>query len=385
MFGSRSTEHEVSVVTAMQVIKFLAERHEVTPIYITKEGKWFTSPKLTKLETYKTFNPQDTELQSVVLTPDCGLQTILNPLPKGFFGKAKKLELDVIFPAFHGTNGEDGTIQGLLELANMPYVGAGVLASAIGMDKIATKAMLRENGLPILEYFWFTRARWEQDSQAVVTQIEQKFPYPLIVKPANLGSSIGIQKAKDTAELQFAIDVAMHYSSRIMVEPYLAERLEINCAVLGDAQSQMASVCEQPITKDALLSYQDKYLHNQQDRGMEGAQRLIPAPISAELTKQIQDLACQAFRCMDGAGVARVDFIINQKTQQIYINELNTMPGSISYYLWEPTGLNSAQLVDKLIELAFQVQREKRKTKYSIDSRLLQSADLLGVKKWGDW
>jgi D-alanine-D-alanine ligase len=380
IFGSRSTEHEVSVVSAMQVIQFLSKRHEVVPIYITKEGGWLTGPKLSRLETYKHFEPDDPNLQAIVITPDTGLKTILNPLSKGIFSKPKPLALDVVFPVIHGAHGEDGTVQGLLELTGLPYVGAGVLASAVGIDKIATKALLKENGLPVLDQVWFTRSDWQADSAALLSRVTDALALPVIVKPASLGSSIGIQKAGSVDDLAYAIDTAIHYDRRILIEPYLANKTEINCSVLGN-EDPIASVCEQPQSRDALLSYEDKYLHQERDTGMAGAERLIPAPISEELTGQIQSLAINTFRCLDGAGIARVDMLIDNDTGAVYVNEINTMPGSISFYLWEPSGLPPEQLVDKLLDLALQAHEDKRRIRYSIASSLLQQVDLLGLKK----
>ncbi len=380
LFGSRTTEHEVSVVTAMQVIGFLSKRHDVIPIYITREGAWYTGEKLAKIESYKDFSPNDPDLQRVALTPDTGLQAILDPLPKRALQKPKQLDLDVIFPVFHGLYGEDGTVQGLLELVNIPYVGFDVLGSSIGIDKIVTKAVMQANDLPVLDYVWFTRSDWEQDSQAVLDKVNAKFSLPVIIKPARLGSTIGIQRVNPGDDLAYAIDVAIHYDSRILVEPCVQNKMEINCSVLGN-EDPIPSVCEQPVSRDQLLSYEEKYLHGEGDRGMEGSERLIPAPISEERTQMIQDLAIRAFKACGGLGICRIDFMIDQDTDQVYVNELNTMPGSISFYLWEPSGVSPEELVDRLLDLAFQAHREKRKTTYTFASTLLQQADLLGVKK----
>jgi D-alanine-D-alanine ligase len=267
-----------------------------------------------------------------------------------------------------------------LDLADIPYVGSGVLGSAIGIDKIMTKAVLKENGLPVLDYLWFTRADWEQDSQKVIDRVLERFSFPVIVKPSRLGSTIGIQKATSAEELTFAIDAAIHYDHRALVEPYIRNRTEINCAVLGNSDP-IPSACEQPVSRDALLSYQDKYLHNQSDRGMEGATRIIPAPISVDLTKRIQDLAVDAFRAIGGLGIARVDFLMDVDSTRVYVNELNTMPGSIAYYLWEPTGIKPQQLVDRLLDLAVEAYRDKRKNTYTFATPLLQQSDLLKLRK----
>ncbi len=380
IFGSRSTEHEVSVITALQVIDFLSDHHEVVPIYITKEGQWLTGESLGRVDTFKNFDPNNSSLQPVTLCPDPKLKLIVNPLGKGFLGKPKKLDVDVIFPAFHGAHGEDGTIQGLLELADIPYVGTRVLGSTVGIDKIATKAVLKENQIPVLDYCWFTRADWEDDAQTIISKIEAQFSYPVIVKPAGLGSTIGIQKADSSNDLIFAIDGAIHFDKRILIEPYLDQLIEVNCSVLGN-NAPKPSLCEQPVSREQFLSYDDKYLHEESDQGMAGATRIIPAPISPEMTEEIQDLAIKSFKSLDCLGLVRADFLIDKATQNIYVNEVNTLPGSISFYLWEPSGISPQELVNTLLDLAFEAHREKRKITYSIPSPLLQKTNLLGLKK----
>jgi D-alanine-D-alanine ligase len=380
ILGGRSTEHEVSVVTGVQVIKFLSKRHTVTPIYITKEGAWLTGSKLSSLETYKTLNPKDPELQPLVITPDRGIGIIQNPFPKGLLDKPKKMELDVIFPAMHGMNGEDGTLQGLLELADVPYVGAGVLASAICIDKVMTKVVLRGSGLPILDFIHFTRAEWEADEDAIVNRIEAKFGFPVIVKPARLGSSIGIEVAANPDDLRFHISVATHFDQKIIIEPYLKDRVDINCSVMGNDEL-VASVCEQPISHEALLTFADKYLQGQRAQGMEGAKRIVPAPISTDMTAEVQRLAKETFRAVDGKGIARVDFLLDRGAQKLYVNEINTLPGSFAFYLWEPVGISPEELVDRLVSLAVETHREKGKTQFTSGNQLLQHTDFLGLKK----
>jgi D-alanine-D-alanine ligase len=380
IIGGRSTEHEVSVVTGVQVMKFLSKRHTVVPIYITKEGAWLTGAKLANLETYKNLNLKDPELQPLVITPDRSLGAIQNPFPKGLLEKPKKVELDVVFPAMHGMNGEDGTLQGLLELADLPYVGAGVLASAICMDKVMTKVVLRGSGLPILDFIAFTRAEWEREEEAIVGRIEAKFGYPVIVKPARLGSSIGIEMAANPDDLRFHISVATHFDQKIIIEPYLKDRVDINCSVMGNAEL-VASVCEQPVSHEALLTFADKYLQGQNAQGMEGAKRIVPAPISTEMTAEVQRLAKEAFRAVDGRGIARIDFLLDRATQKLYVNELNTLPGSFAFYLWEPVGVSPEELVDRLVHLAVEAHREKAKTQFTSGNQLLQHADFLGLKK----
>lgn len=380
IFGGRTTEHEVSVVTGIQVMQLLAKHHVVIPIYITKEGCWLTGKKLGELDAYKGFNPKDPALEQIVITPDTGLQVITNPMPRGMLEKPKKLEVDVIFPTMHGMNGEDGTLQGLLELANLPYVGSGVLASATSIDKVAAKVAMRGAGIPVLDDVWFYRAEWERNEDAIVARIEQKFSYPVIVKPVRLGSSIGIAVASNADDLRFDVSVASHFDNKIMVEPYLQDRMEVNCSVLGNLDLQ-ASVCEQPLTGAQFLSFEDKYLQGQRERGMEGAKRIIPAPIAEEMTHRVQQMAKDAFRAVDGRGIARIDFMLDTRNSKLYVNELNTLPGSFSFYLWEPAGIAPVELVDRLVELALEEYREKRKTNYTSGNQLLSSSGFLGLKK----
>ena len=380
IFGGRSTEHEVSVVTGIQMMKYLSRRHSVIPIYISKDGSWFTGAKLASLETYKSFNAKDPEIQPVVITPDHEIGIIQNPFPKGLLDKPKKLALDVIFPAMHGMNGEDGTLQGLLELADLPYVGSGVLGSAVCMDKAVSKTLLRGFGLPVLDFLAFTRREWERDEEGIVARIESRFGYPVIVKPARLGSSIGIEVAAKPDDLRFHISVATHFDQKVVIEPYLKDRIDLNCSVLGNDELS-ASVCEQPVSHEALLTFADKYLQGQQSQGMEGAKRIVPAPISTEMNAEVQRLAKEAFRAVDARGIARIDFLLDRTTQKLYINEINTLPGSFAYYLWEPVGTPPEELVDCLVNLAVEAHREKNKTHFTSGNQLLQHADFLGLKK----
>jgi D-alanine-D-alanine ligase len=380
IFGGRTTEHEVSVVTGVQMMQFLSKRHIVTPIYITKEGAWLTGSKLADLATYKNLNPHDPSLAQVAFSADTGLRAIQNPLPHGLLDKPKKLELDVIFPAMHGMNGEDGTLQGLLELADLPYVGSGVLASAICMDKVMTKVVLRGQGIQALDYVSFSRAEWEKDEDALVARIEERFKYPVIIKPAHLGSSIGIEKAASRDDLKFNISVATHFDTKILVEPYIEGKLDVNCSVMGNADP-VPSVLEQPVSQEALLTFADKYLQSKSQRGMEGAKRIIPAPLSAEMTAQIQGMAVEAYKAIGCQGLARIDFLLDPGAGKVYLNEVNTLPGSMAFYLWEPAGVAPEELVDRLVNLAVAAHEEKSRTTYTSNNPLLQSNDFLGLKK----
>jgi D-alanine-D-alanine ligase len=304
-------------------------------------------------------------------------------------------EVDVVFPAVHGTHGEDGTLQGLLELADLPYVGAGVAGAAVGMDKILMKAAFQAAGLPVVEGRSYTRSVYQRDPDAVLDDVEARIGYPAFVKPAVLGSSIGVARVDHRDDLRFALEVASAYGRRLLVERALVPVTEVNCAVLGN-DDPIASVCEQPVPAEGVLSYADKYLSGGKGRveadgegtppapagkqGQTGAnRRLIPAPISDELTARIQGLAIEAFRATDCAGIARVDFLVSPDEQHVYVNEINTMPGSLSFYLWEPSGVPFTELVDRLVALALERHEDRARTNYSYETDLLLRTSVPGA------
>ena len=377
IFGSRSVEHEVSIVTALQLMEnFDKEKYNVIPLYITKEGGWLTGEHLKQIESFKNLQLVDKiarGLQYVSLPQKVGSRELVL-LNKSFF--SKNIPIDIFFPALHGTFGEDGTIQGLFDMAKMPYVGCGVTAAALSMDKIAQKAVFEKEGLPVVNYFWFTREEWHDHQKQIIEAIEDRMPYPLFVKPASLGSSVGITQAKNRKTLTQAIEVAKELDRRIIIEEAVQNLVEINCSVFGFNHLE-ASVCEQPIKQGELLSYEDKYMRGGKGgkgKGMASLSRLIPAPISPQLTKKIQDMAKIAFRAIDASGVARIDFMMHKKTKRMYINEINTVPGSFAYYLWEKSGLPFPKLIDKLIDLGFKRFEDRfEKTLYSYDSKLLEA------------
>jgi D-alanine-D-alanine ligase len=385
VFGSRSVEHEVSVITAAQVMDAMdPRRYEVVPIFITKEGRWFTGPELRTVEAYQDTAGLIARCYPLFLRPEPSGQQ-LYVQERGALGmrKIRAVSLDCIFPAVHGTFGEDGTLQGLFELSDMPYVGAGVVGSAVGMDKIIMKAVFRAHGLPVVDYTWLTRGSFEREREASLDSIERTLKYPLYIKPANLGSSVGITTAQDRASLTHALDVAANYDRRLLVEQGVVGAREINCSVLGDGDGAQASVCEEPVRWTEVLSYDDKYSQASKgdpSGGMASAKRRIPAEISAEETGRIQGLAIKAFQAIDAAGVARVDFLLDEPNDRVYVNEINTLPGSLSFYLWEPSGLPFPALIDRLIELARARHRDRRRTTFSYDSKLIQQFGRGGAK-----
>ncbi|MGQ9910711.1 MAG: D-alanine--D-alanine ligase family protein [Candidatus Flexifilum sp.] len=381
IFGGRSVEHDVSVVTGHQVMRALSrERYDVIPIYIDRNGRWYTGAPLLDL---KQFQQDITRAPGVIpctLSPSTqhhGL--ILNPGSAGFLRRSTIQRLDVLFPALHGTHGEDGTVQGLLELADIPYVGCGVLASAIANDKWLCKVVLRAQGLPVVDGLLIDRSEWDDDRDAVIERIVAELGYPVYVKPATLGSSIGIARAGDRTMLAAALDVATNLDRRVVVEREVTDALEINCAVMGDGRAIRASTLEQPISYEQFLTFEDKYLRGGSE-GMKSAERIIPAPLPPELTTHIQELARSAFRAVSGYGIARIDFLVRKDLSAVWINEINTMPGSLAFYLWQETDLSPEQTVDELVALAREANAQKRRNTYDYRSSLLSLTAARGLK-----
>ncbi len=368
IFGSRSVEHEVSIITALQVIHATDKsKYNTIPIYIDKKGDWFTGNKLTDLENFNDLSAITKGMNKVFISSSPTLQYSSG----SFFGMKKSERLDVVFPLIHGTFGEDGTLQGLLEFAGIPYTGAGVLASAIGMDKVFTKKVLTAHQLPVTKYISFSRKEYFEKPDAILSKIKEKLRFPLFVKPSNLGSSVGINKVESVDKLNFAIEVASEFDSSLLVEEGVEEIMEINCSVLGNTENPKPSVCEQPLSGDELLSYKDKYCSGSKNSGMKGTNRILPADIPDALTAKIQEMAVKAFKAINGYGIARIDFLINKKNESIFVNEINTIPGSLSFYLWEASGMKFSQLIDELVELAITRHRDRTQTTYSYDSNIL--------------
>jgi D-alanine-D-alanine ligase len=353
LFGGRSGEHEVSLASAASVIRGMdLDKYEPVPIGITKDGHWLIGQGAAKLLSDVLKNGR-----RVMLTADPTEAAII-PLDRG----AGAQRFDVIFPVMHGTYGEDGTIQGLLELSGLPFVGAGVLGSAIGMDKDVAKRLCQDADIPVVPWVTIHRWQWEKDPAAVKLLIEETFSYPVFVKPATLGSSVGMTKVHNAGELATALNFAAEYGMKILVEQAVIAR-EIEVAVLGN-HDPLASIPGEIVPHREFYDYTAKYLED-------GTQLLIPADLTPAQVKRVQTLAVEAFRTLELAGMARVDFFLEKKGAKLYLNEVNTIPGftSISMYpkLWEASGIPFRELVDKLIELAFEMHREKTRTKYAIE------------------
>jgi D-alanine-D-alanine ligase len=356
LFGGRSGEHEVSLTSAASVLQALdPAKYEVVPIGITREGRWLEGSAADRLLPAVLENGKPVTASVAPVGPQ--LIALNSGPPAAREGEAK---LDVIFPVLHGTFGEDGTVQGLLELAGIPYVGAGVLASAAGMDKDVMKRLFRDAGLPVVKWVLIRREEWEQDPAPARQLIQKEIRYPLFVKPANLGSSVGISKVRKAGELSRAMHLAAQYDRKILVEKAVDAR-EIECSVLGNDHPE-ASLPGEVIPINEFYDYEAKYVK-------EGSELIIPAQLTPRQTRRVRELAVRAFQAIDGAGMGRVDFLLDRKSGKIFVNEINTIPGftPISMYpkLWEASGLRYAQLLDRLIELALERQREKARTQYT--------------------
>ncbi len=378
IYGSRTCEHDVSVISGMQAAGALdKQEYNVERVYIAGDGKWYVGQALKDITFYQ--KPDFARLIRVIPAAGDGKLCLLRaPRRKGFFarafGKDDTLygEYDVVLPVLHGMNGEDGTLQGMLELFNVPYTSASVMGSSVGMDKIAMKQLYKGCGIPVLEGVWFTRAEWGEDRRRFLDHAEAALRYPMFVKPANLGSSIGIARADDRESLEDAIDTACSYDRRILIEQGVEEPREVNCAVVGYGGTAKASVLEMPVTQKELLDFSDKYLRSAKGgaKGMQSLARRIPAPIADEMTERVQSLALEVFRAMDLKGVVRIDFIID-KDDNLYVNEANIIPGSLAFYLWEPVGVPFAKLLDIMIEDAFRAHADKNGSVFSYDSSLI--------------
>ncbi len=385
IFGGRSTEHEISVISASQAMAAIdREKYDVTPIYITKQGHWYTGAPLFDVKNYRHIPELLKQCTEVYMRPVYGDYNLYPANPKGFFSSSAMKpvgKLDVVIPVLHGTNMEDGIFEGVLQTIGIPYAGCDVLSSANGMDKITMKMILRANDVPVVDYVWFTDKQWHTRRNALIEQIEGTLGYPVIIKPANLGSSVGIGSAHDRNQLKARIDDAERYSTRIIVEHMLTDMQEINCSVLGDCDDYRTSVLEEPIKSGDFLTYEKKYMGGGKgSEGMQSSQKSIPDELPDDVTKEIQRLAGETFRVLSCHGVSRVDVMIDRTDGRIYVNEINTIPGSLSFYLWEATGLSFDKLMDELVKLALRRKREEGMKTVSYDQNIF---NLTGGAKGG--
>ncbi len=369
IFGGKSSEHDISIITASQVLKNLnKQKYNIIPVYITKSGKWFYLKKFFDISFFSSFNVKNKGVTEVGLFADS------NTLFKKRKLRHKQLfKIDVAIVAMHGVNGEDGTVAGLLQLCDIPFTSPGSISAGICMDKVFMKKIFESEKFPVLPYVHFYRSEFLKAKEKVVKRLEKELDYPIIIKPANLGSSIGINICRNFEELVLAIEVACHYDKKILAERAVENLREINCSVLGVGQNVKASELEEPVSWKSYLSFEEKYLTKNKNSkgGMHNLKRIMPAKISKKISKQIKALSLKAFKALNCKGVVRIDYIIDEDENKVYINEINTIPGSFAFYLWEYEGMSFETLLDELIKIAKIDKLEKQKNTYTYSSSVL--------------
>jgi D-alanine-D-alanine ligase len=381
-FGGVSPEHEVSVLSAMQAISSLEDtQYYIIPLYVTKSGRWLTGEPLLDLENYQDLDALvDQATPCTFAHDDLGKPVLQETEKKGLFGSREQHDIHAVIPAFHGSEGENGAFQGACEMYNIPYAGSRVFASSLGMDKVKAKELCRAHDIPVVEGFDFYESQWANEQQ-VITSRAQQLGYPLIIKPVTLGSSIGVAKADNKDELIEAVETSFRFDNNLMIEKAVTPLMEVNCSILGSPEEMQHSVCERPLGQEETLSFEDKYQSDGgAQKGMASADRIIPADISDELTEHIQALSQRIFKTFRASGVARLDFLVNAETKEVYFNEINTIPGSFSFYLWEESGMNMRELMLKLIEVGLKHHKQKVGRIRSYDTNLLSEKAMKGIK-----
>ena len=384
-FGGVSTEHEVSIITGLQACAAIDKRkYDVVPVYISKDGAFYIGDDIGKIESYSNIPTLLKRSKTVTLLPPCHAVTgnatcAVYELVKKIDMRKPLCHLNIALPCVHGNGGEDGGLQGFFETLKLPYVGSDVTASAVGMDKAAAKSVLRAAGVPVLDWVVFTVSDFLAHKQSICDKIAEQVGFPAVVKPVNLGSSIGIGIAGNAVELEKSVETAMFYTDRILAEPAITNLTELNVAVLGDRHAAEASECEQPLNSGGLLSFDDKYSggkdgkggSNTKSGGMASLKRKIPADITPQLRDEIRSMAVRAFRELGCSGVARIDFLYDNDKNELYFNEINTIPGSLSFYLWEPLGLKYGELLGKMFTLATKRVRDRSQLCFAFESNIL--------------
>ena len=376
IFGSRSCEREVSIISAVQLMRHAdSEKYDVVPVYIDETGNWYTGEILKEIGSYQPFDPKRKGIVRVFPDLSSGSGALLSRSRGSGLMAREKTEIaariDVYIVVMHGLNGEDGTLQGLLELANIPYTSTGVAGSAVGMDKIMMKQFFRGAGLPVLPGIAVTRTQYTENRQEVSGQVEKQLGFPVFVKPANLGSSIGVSRADDPESLEDSLQLAFEYDRRVLIEKGLNKPIELNCSVLGYDGETEASPIEMPIQQAEFLDFRDKYLASGGSKGMASLHRVLPAPIEDELRDEIQEMSRNIFSMLDCKGVVRIDYMFDRDSGNLYITEINTIPGSLAFYLWENAGVSYAQLIDRMIAYAEKAHADKNRVNYAYTSEIL--------------
>ncbi|MCL1824184.1 MAG: D-alanine--D-alanine ligase [Oscillospiraceae bacterium] len=379
-FGGKSVEHEVSVITALQAINFLnPQKYEIIPVYMDKNNCMYTGVFTGRIESYADIPALIRQSTRVIPVRD-GEKVFLVKYPSRF-GKKIISEIDIAFPMGHGTNVEDGVLQGYLHFLNIPYVGCDVFSAACGMNKYAQKILLKAEGILVLDCVKIKNADFFADAEKTVKSIKEKINFPAVIKPVNLGSSVGIKIAGSAEDLEEALEHAFLFSDEIIAERAVQNLREINVSVLGDKESAIASECEEPFANDEILSYDDKYKNSNKGKsGMASLSRKIPADIPPELREKIRELAVKAFISLGCSGVARIDFLLDNETGELFYNEINTLPGSLSFYLWEPVGIKYSELLEKMLELAMKRERLNKAVNFSFETNILANVNISGTK-----
>lgn len=375
IFGGKSVEHEVSIISGIQAINNMdKEKYDIVPIYLTKENNMYVGELVKEVKNFKNIKNVIENSQRVIMVNNEGrVDLIKYPMKK--FGNNLYDSIDVVLPVVHGTNVEDGALQGFLKTLDIPFAGCDVLSSAIGMDKYVMKTVLKDNNIPVLDCLRINDFEYINNNDEVVNRILNKIALPVIVKPINLGSSVGIKVAKTKDELVEAIEYAFNFAKQILVERVIRNLKEINCSVLGNIKECKASECEEPLGAGVILSYEDKYISNKSksgaSKGMTSLGRKLPADIPEDTKKKIQNYAEATFKALNCNGVVRIDFMIDMDTDEVYVNEINTIPGSLAFYLWEASGLKYKEMLSKLIDLSLTRKREEGNLSFSYDTKIL--------------
>ena len=386
-FGGESVEHEVSIISAHQAIEALDKnKYNVIPVYVSKERKLYVSDLLKDMSNYKDLKHLISQCTQVSITSEDN-RVVIRPVKPSLFGPKELGTIDVAIPVMHGTNGEDGTIQGFFEMLKVPYAGCDLYGAAIGQDKVLQKNVLSDNNLPITNWFWVYGSEMDTHQNEILDKVHRLI-YPVIIKPARTGSSVGISIAHNDEEYLACFDEARQYDEKIITEKVVKPMREINCSVVGDSYSCVASVLEEvsSVSQDELLSFSDKYLgggkssKSQGSKGMASTARIVPAPLTDEQTRLIQQLAKETFRVLGTSGVCRIDFLMDADTKKVYVNEINTIPGSLAFYLWQAAGVSFSELMDKLVELALDRERRRSKMTFSYETNILSNFSASSAK-----
>ena len=379
LFGGVSVEHEISIITAIQAMNNIdTMKYDIVPIYIAKDGIWYSGAMLKSIEIYNDMDLLKRYAKEVVLYKRDGKFILQNK--RGFLRK-DVTELDICLPIMHGTNGEDGNLQGYLETIGVPYCESATGAAVVGQDKVFMKQIWKASGVPIVKFDWFYDVDFNKNPDGIIERLE-KIGYPLIVKPACLGSSVGITVCKDNNELREAISEAINYDTKILVEEVVQNLVEVNISVLGIYQKQSLSVIEEVGSGNDFLTYEDKYIGGGKgpSKGMASAKRIIPARISDDLAKEVNDIAIKVFKSLGSSGVVRIDFLIDKKNNKVYANEINSIPGSLSFYLWNKTDKEYPELLEDIVNIGIRDFKNKQSKTHSFDTNILSNFNKNGVK-----